>query len=116
MVPNRTAVSGVGFAFTFEAEFLIKRNQMLLAGQDKTFSPLFPGIGNHLPHNALGIASVTVERMSGDRQQHEPCSVDIILLRSVEHIICQVNGVCRESVNKCKHLTKVVKEPKEIAV
>ena len=89
---------------------------MLLAGQNKPFSPLFPGVGDHLSHNALGIASVTVERMSGDRQQHKPSTVDIIFLRGVEHIVRQVNGVCGEAVNKRKHLAEVVKEPEEIAV
>ena len=116
MVPNRAAVSGVGFTFAFESKLLIKRNQMLLASQNKTFSPLFPAVGNHLPHNALRIASVTMERMSGNGQQHKPSAVDIILLWSVEHIVCQVNSVCWESVNKCKHLAEVVKKPEEIAV
>ena len=89
---------------------------MILAGQNKTFTTLLSAVVDHLPHDALRVSSVTVERMCSNGQQHKPSTVDIILLRCVEHIVCQVNSVCRESMNKRKHLAAIVKKPKEIAV
>ena len=85
-------MGGGGFTFALEAKLLIKRNQMLLAGQNDSFSTLLLAVGDHLTHDALRVASVTVERMGGNGQQHEPSAVEIILLVGMEHIVCQVNS------------------------